>query len=180
MDTKLRIDLSQGIIEVEGSEAFVRELYNDYKERISKPTPVTPKKTDEKPEAKVEEQAPRRGKPRQPKKETLSIVKELNLAGQGDKPSLKDFFSKYNVVSNLERNLIFVYYLQNVAQEKPITSNHIFTCYRNTNVKIPGAFIQILRDTASKKGWIDTSSLDDIGLTTQGINHVEYEMTKVG
>jgi hypothetical protein len=172
--------MSQGTLEVEGSETFVREIYNDYKDRISKLTPVIPKKTNEEQRAKTEAPAPPKAKSRQPKKETLSIVKDLNLAGQGDKPSLKGFFSKYTPSNNFERNLIFAYYLQNIAKVTPITSNHIFTCYRNTNVRIPGALIQILRDTASKRGWLDTSSLDNISLTTQGINHIEYEMTKAG
>jgi hypothetical protein len=178
MDTKLRIDLSQRTLEVEGSEAFVREIYSDFKDRISAISQVTPKKTNEKQEAKAEAPTPPKGKHRQLKKEALSIVKELNLAGQGDKPSLKDFYSKYTPSNNHERNLLFVYYLQNVAKITPITSNHVFTCYRNTNERIPGAFVQILRDTASKKGWLDTSSLDNISLTTHGINQVEREIGK--
>ena len=31
MTTKLKIDLSQGILEVEGSETFVRAIYRDFK-----------------------------------------------------------------------------------------------------------------------------------------------------
>jgi hypothetical protein len=180
VDTKLRIDLSQGTLEVEGSETFVRDIYNDYKDRMSKITPVIPKKTNGEQKAKPEAPAPPKTKPRQSKKETLSIVKELNLAEQGDKPSLKDFFSKYNPSNNFERNLIFVYYLQNTTKVAAITSDHIFTCYRHVGVKIPGAFKQSLWDTASQKGWIDTSSLEDIKLTTQGINYLEHDIAKVG
>ena len=33
-DTKIRIDLSQGIIEAEGSEKFVLSIYSDFKEKI--------------------------------------------------------------------------------------------------------------------------------------------------
>lgn len=180
MDAKLRIDLSQRTLEVEGSEAFVREIYSDFKERISAISQVTPKKTNEKKEAKAEEPTPPKGKHRPLKREALSIVKELNLAEQGDKPSLKDFYSEYTPSNNFERNLIFVYYLQNIAKLTAITTNHIFTCYRHVGVKIPGAFKQSLWDTASQKGWIDTGSLEDIKLTTQGINYIEHDMAKVG
>ena len=31
MTTKLKIDLSEGILEVEGSESFVKAIYNDFK-----------------------------------------------------------------------------------------------------------------------------------------------------
>ena len=30
-DTKLKIDFHQGFLEVEGSEALVRDIYNDFK-----------------------------------------------------------------------------------------------------------------------------------------------------
>lgn len=180
MDTKLRIDLSQRTLEVEGSEAFVREIYSDFKDRISAISQVTPKKTNEKQAAKAEAPTPSKGKHRQLKKEALSIVKDLNLAGQGDKPSLKDFFSNYKARSQWEKNVIFVYYLQNIAKVTPITTNHIYTCYRNVGTKIPGAFKQSLWDTASDKGWIDTSSLENIKLTTQGINYIEHDMAKAG
>ena len=33
-NTKLRIDLSQGIVEAEGNEAFVQVVYNDFKELL--------------------------------------------------------------------------------------------------------------------------------------------------
>lgn len=180
MEAKLHIDLAQGTLEVEGSETLVRDIYNDYKDRMSKITPVIPKKTNGEQKAKPEAPAPQKTKPRQSKKETLSIVKELNLAEQGDKPSLKDFFSKYNLSNNFERNLIFVYYLQNINKEPAITADHIFSCYRYVGARIPGAFKQSLWDTASQRGWIDTSSLDSIKLTTQGINYIEKDMAKAG
>ena len=31
MTTKLKIDLSEGVLEVEGTEAFVTAIYNDFK-----------------------------------------------------------------------------------------------------------------------------------------------------
>lgn len=180
MDTKLRIDISQGFLEVEGSEAFVREIYGDFKDKISELAQVTQKKTKAPQVSEPEEPPTRKSKARTQRRETLTIVKDLNLAAQDDKPSLKDFYSRYSVSNNFERNLIFVYYLQNFAKVTSITNNHVFTCYRNVNVRIPGAFNQSLWDTGSKKGWIDTGSLDDIKLTTHGINYIEYEITKVG
>jgi len=179
MDAKLRIDLSQKILEAEGSETFVREIYSDFKDRISAPVQETQRK--EKSTLKSKAARPPSGtrKPRTAK-ETHTMVKELDLAAKDDKSSLKDFFARYKVSSNYERNLIFAYYLQNVAKVTPITSNHIFTCYRYVQIKVPVAFNQSLWDTSSQKAWIDTSSLEDIKVPTQGINHIEYEMTKAG
>lgn len=180
MDTKLRIDLSQRTLEVEGSEEFVREIYSDFKDRVSAISQVIPKKTNEKQEAKSEAPTLPRGKHRQPKKEALSIVKDLNLAGQDDKPSLNDFYAQYKITSNLERNLVFVYYLKNVVALDPININHIFTCYKQAKAKVPVALNQSLWDTSHLKGWIDTSSLENIKLAIPGMNYIEHEIAKLG
>lgn len=36
MMTRIRIDLSQGIVEAEGSEDFEKEIYNHFKDNLSK------------------------------------------------------------------------------------------------------------------------------------------------
>lgn len=40
MASKLKIDLSQGVLEVEGSESFVRTIYNDFKSHFIEEEPV--------------------------------------------------------------------------------------------------------------------------------------------
>lgn len=179
MDAKLHIDLAQQTLQVEGSEEFVREIYGDFKDRLSTLGQEVQSKTKRTIKSKIA-QPPSGIRKSRTAKETHILVKELDLAAKGDKPSLKDFFARYKTSSNFERNLIFVYYLQNIVKVTPITSNHIFTCYRDVGTRVPGAFNQSLRDTASQKGWIDTSSLDDIKLTTQGINYIELDMAKAG
>ena len=41
--TKLKIDLRSGVLEVEGEESFVREVYQDYKDKVSQDnfTPIS-------------------------------------------------------------------------------------------------------------------------------------------
>jgi len=107
------------------------------------------------------------------------ISKDLDLSGGKKGESLRDFFSKYKPSSNLERNLVFVYYLKQVAGIEHITIDHVFTCYRNIkSLKVPGSLKQSLIDTNILKGWFDTSSLDDIKLTVPGINYLEHDMKK--
>ncbi len=105
--------------------------------------------------------------------------KDLDLSGGKKGQSLRDFFSQFVTSSNFERNLVFVYYLKQVAGIEPITIDHIFTCYRNIKgLKLPGNLEQSLLDTRLHKGWFDTSSLDDIKLTVPGINYLEHDMKK--
>ena len=57
-----------------------------------------------------------------------------------------------------------------------ITQDHVYTCYRNTGIKVPNNLYISLIDTISKKGWIENVS--NLNITTQGLNEVEHEMIK--
>ena len=73
----------------------------------------------------------------------------------------------------METNTVFVYYLEKVLNLSGITVDHIYTCYKAAEQTIPGALAQSLLDTASRKGWLDTSNMSDISLPTGGENLVE-------
>ena len=100
-----------------------------------------------------------------------SFITELNLSPSG-KDSLKNFMSKYKVSSGAEYNLVFVYYLQKIIGEKNIGANHIYTCYMNLGSKFPSNIRQSLADTKSRKGWINTSNMNDIRVSTIGENAI--------
>ena len=103
------------------------------------------------------------------------------LSKKNKEESLRDFYSRYAPSSNMERNLLFVYFLENTAKVKPITIDHVFTCYRNImGLKVPKSLEQSLTDTSGRKGWIDTSSQDDLKLTVPGLNHLEHDMKQAG
>lgn len=190
-ENKLKIDLTQGIIEVEGSEQLVRDIYNDFKERLNQAPPkasvvenASPKA--ETPPAKPAAKAKKKASASKPKSKVKSstsnsgsLLKDLDLTSSGGKDSLRDFYNKYETTSNLERNLVFVYYLQNIREIESITINHIFTCYRNIpDLKAPGHLKQSVIDAASKKGWLDTSDMEDITVPISGINHLEHDLPK--
>ena len=182
MSAKLRIDVSHGLIEVEGTEEFVKDIYNDFKDRIAqtghKPTtaPSVPApKADEANGGGEKKRAPvgrnRTGSP-------PTFVKDLNLVAQGNGPSLKDFCTAFDAKSAKDWNLLFVYFLTKFERGNPVTQDHVYTCYKVLNVKPPSAFSQSLFDTANKKGWVDTKSLTDIRLTMVGENYVDHDFPK--
>ena len=103
------------------------------------------------------------------------MLSDLDLSGGGKVERLKDYFAKYSTNSNLVRNLIFVYYLQNELKISGITIDHVFTCYRDVGVKVPGALQQSLWDTR-KKGWLDTKNSEDIKVTVHGLNYLEHDL----
>lgn len=184
---KIRIDVSQGLFEAEGSETFLLELYNDFKGRlgavpVKQPAPPAGAATHGG-ETKVQAPSPppraKSGSGKPKKRAPLSIVKDLDLA-KGKNGKLKEFYEKYDAKTNLERNLVFVYYMQHELEIEGITDNHVYTCYRNVNAKLPTALRQSLLDTAHRNGWLDTSDMNNIRVATAGMNYLEHDMPKKG
>jgi len=187
MTSKLKIDLSTGLLEVEGSEDLIKYIYGDFKENIGTPVPEKAESTplvQAKPEVKTKPNkvttkvSPAKNGSKSKSKKDPEFLKNLDLSGGTENDSLKDFYAKYDHKSNYERNLIFVYYLQHVLQEEKITLDHLFTCYRNVGQKIPKALEQSMRDTSKDKGWVDIDELENIKVPVAGMNHIEHDLAK--
>jgi hypothetical protein len=185
--TRIRIDLTQGIIEAEGTEDFVRSIYGDYKEALKSDnrgrSGLSPEGRARKTRGPGTLTATDSGSTTKKKKggggrSTPAIVKDLNLAGDGKKKRLKEFYEKFTPTSNFERNLIFVYYLQHELGLTGITVDHVFTCYRDIQVRAPAALLQSLWDTSNRRGWLDTSTTEDIKVTVPGMNYLEHDMPR--
>jgi len=158
---RIKIDIKNGIFEAEGDEQFIKELYRDYQ---SEKSAKTISKFIKKENNTFE-------------KESYSIVKDINLSM--DRTTLKQFYLEKNPKSALERNVIFVYYLQKISNLEKVAIGHIYTCYKDLNIKPPEKLRQSLADTASKKGWLDTGSMNNIGITLKGESFVEHELPKI-
>lgn len=187
---KLRIDLSVGLIEAEGDESFILQVYADFKDRVSsvqgyKPAPnlhtngVTSPPTPNLPAAKRKKKsssaAPADGsKAKKKQRGAPALVKDLDLSGTAA-GRLKDFNAKYAAKTNYERNLIFAYFMQEKMGLTSITDDHIFTCYRDIGLKIPKALRQSLLDTAGDRGWI-VADAENITVTVHGMNHLEHDL----
>ena len=157
---RIKIDSKNGIFEAEGDEQFIKELYRDYQsEKSARTVSKLIKKSDD-----------------TFSKESYSITKDINLSM--DRVTLKQFYIEKNPKSALERNVCFVYYLQKISNLEKIAIGHIYTCYKDLNIQPPAKLRQSLADTASKKGWLDTQSTNDIKLTLKGESFVEHELPK--
>lgn len=183
MDAKLKIDLAQGILEVEGSEKFVEVIYQDFKQNLLLKA-ASDSTLNKKPKPAELEKQNGDGEHNKKKKKTASaqkmpvLVKDLDLLGKGKLKSLKDFVNTYTPKAAMEWNLLFVYYLQKILEIEGIGIDHIYTCYKHVNIKPPTQIYQSLIDTARKKGSINTDSMESIKVTISGENLVEHEMQK--
>lgn len=223
MTTKLKIDLSQGVLEVEGSETFVKAIYNDFKAHFveQETSPVEPElparsgrgknskstaKNTRQPAAPPPEPA-RVVEPAAPPVAELvpqpapepaaqppitvpapdklapplpsyTYIENLNLGATGDHPALVEFMDAKLPLTNEERNLVFLYYLQYTLKIKSITLNHIYTCYREAKIRAPLNIENSLRMTASQRGWIKANQNGSMTVTPEGKNYVEKELPK--
>lgn len=153
---RVKIDVLNKLIEIEGEEDFIREIYDKSRDFFVSPDTIV-----------------RRQHRNQSLKESYGIIKNLDL---NQPSSLRDFYQKKKTSSAQEKNAVFVYYLAKIANIKNINLNHIYSCYKEVGEKMPGALKQSLADTSSKKGWIDTASMSDIKITIKGEGLVEREL----
>lgn len=107
----------------------------------------------------------------------VTISKDLNLA-PADKKSFKAFVAEKNPTTQHDRSVVSVYWLGHTAGHSPITVSDVFTCYRHVGWKVPANMPNGIAVTAHRKGFFDTSDLQDIKLKAHGINRVEQELPK--
>jgi hypothetical protein len=109
-------------------------------------------------------------------KDSYSMVKDLDLLGKSGVEPFRDFLERYEVNSNIKFNTVAVYYLKNVLHIADVTIDHIYTCYKNGERKVPGNLRQSITDTSSSKyGYINMSD-NHITLSVLGENLVEFEL----
>lgn len=84
-----------------------------------------------------------------------------------DRLSLKTFIEDKKPASNIERSLLFVYYLENNSDE-PITIELIAACYQICNLKEPGNLGQNLRDACSSRYGYLAVNADTYATTAKG------------
>ena len=183
---KLKIDLQTGVIEIEGEEKFVQDVYGTLKENFTQ-FQLGANKSNHSSVIDVEVGGQnsldeKNKKPRSHsvtrKKESYQIVKNLDLSGKAGGVSLKQFYADKSPTTGQENNLVFVYYLQKVLNLNGISADHVYTCYKDVGAKPPTALKQSLLDTASKKGWLDTSNPSDITVPISGENYVDHDLPK--
>lgn len=102
-------------------------------------------------------------------------VRDLDFWPSGME-SLQDFAKRTQPLTNHQRNLVAVYYLEQVMHVSPIGVGHVLSVYKACSWREPGGVDGVLRKTASKYHWIDTSDTKSIKTTPGGRNVVEHDM----
>lgn len=197
MTTKLKIDLTQGILEVEGSETFVKAIYSDFKVHFigdeagemlgSKTRRGRPRSTRTNPEKKsslavepnssTSSEAETSAEP-EPAKPVHRFLEDLPLTAGEGRGALVEFMDLKFPITNEERNLVFLYYMQHILKIKPITVDHIYTCYRAAKIRVPLNLESSLETTVNQRRWIKKTKTGRLSVTPSGKLYVEKQLPK--
>ena len=164
MNTKAIINLNEGIIQLEGSENFVKSYLDEFKGFIVRPNFKAPDVSINKPNELVLS-----NKKNNRKSEIKSLVKsktkakdikaeEFDILPKG-KPSLEDYFKeKIPNDSVRERVVVIAYYIKNILEIDSFTDGNIEYAYKVLKKKKkPIHLRQALTDIKNKDLWIESN-----------------------
>ncbi|MFN4208288.1 MAG: hypothetical protein ACK4HG_17985 [Agrobacterium albertimagni] len=192
MTAKLHINISQGIIDVEGDPELVRAVYNDFKEQLLTGVAVRPLPREDVDEARNMEE---NGKPRVKGKRRPSAKKRVGGDDAGpsiiaDSPKLDKnldtsglvaFYERYEASNNPQKILIFLKFMTDELGIESPNTDQFYTCFEKVNARVPKVFSQAFRDASGRNfGFIDYNSATDIKITTVGSNYFKFDLKKKG
>lgn len=193
MTAKLHIDMSQGIISIEGDPDFIRDIYRDFKEHLATGLPklggvrATAQPPSDSSTAPPEPAAKPKARPRGVAKKRADAVENISgvnpkapkLDKNIDTSSLANFYSQFEPKNNSEKILVFLNYLSDKLGIEEPNTDQVYTLFKKTGDKIPKAFAQAFHDMGSKQGFIDFSATDgSIRVTIAGENHFNHDLKR--
>jgi hypothetical protein len=105
-----------------------------------------------------------------------TVVRGLNFRPSGAAKGFKEFAAEKSPTNQDEQNTVAVFYMTEFMDVQQIGVGHVLAAYREAGWKPASNPSHSLRKTASAKGWIDTSSTDNIRMMPSGSYYVEHEL----
>jgi hypothetical protein len=107
----------------------------------------------------------------------LSLVPDLNFRPDGQQ-TLKEFVDEKRPKNDIEAALATVYYMKRIMDLPKIGPSHVMTAFKEAGKQIPKDVKQTIRNVKKSRMWLNFADIEDVGITTQGDNYVEYDMGK--
>lgn len=192
MTAKLHINISQGVIDIEGDPDLVREIYADFKDQLLAGSMVRGQPRTEPDEADDAEEVP---KSRAKTKRKASVRKKANGDEAGpsvsadspkldkslDLSGLQAFYDRYDATNNPQKILVFLKFMNDELGIESPNTDQFYTCFEKVNARVPKVFSQAFRDASGRNfGYIDYNSPMDVKITTVGSNYFKFDLKKKG
>jgi len=190
---KFKINIKEGIIEIEGTDTFVERHLEKFEEICkSAIQEVVSRRLSG---IKKSESKYMLGENLQPHGFTSMITprakptnKHLNrphvalppipvdLKGNHNKIGLREFYNQKRPSNHYEKTAVFVYYLTKFNKQSEVKFGEILSCYDEVDEKKP-SIIDIVKNSIRYKGWLDQGSGKfTTVLTISGENFVGFDL----
>ena len=163
-DAKAKINVKEGIVELEGSEAFVKEYLNEFKILLTQSrveasviqshnNPTVSKEAEQiksKPQKKIASK----------KKSAPTVVSErFEIHGDAQRQSLEDFLAEKNPgKANGEKIVCIGFYITEILKIPVFTEGNIEYAYKMLKYSRPNHLHQIMLNTKSENEWFEQDS----------------------
>jgi hypothetical protein len=198
-ETKFKIDVKQGVVELEGSENFVDKHLDKFEEIFKSAIKQTMAQgiihslTDDNVPALQQQQNSEKklgisklelvkannnnNNNRHATKQSPSLPPiPVDLKANVNKVGLREFYAEKKPANHYEKTVVFVYYLTKINKETEVKYGEILSCYEEVDEKKP-SITDIIKNSIRYKGWLEQGSGKFITrLTISGENFVKFDL----
>jgi len=189
-DTKVKINIHEGSIEIEGSQKFVEDHWDELKAYLEKQTSFSQKISTDKPsQNKPSQNKPSQNKPSQNKpkssgekqrtaKKSSSIpLISVDVKKTEKKPSLKELYDEKKPTTDMEIVTLFAFYLKTHLKINDIELGHASFCYTMINKKRPKSLLDTFRNAQRNRAWIERGSTpNSFTISTAGEDYINLDL----
>ena len=194
-EAKFKIDVKQGVVELEGSENFVDKHLDKFEEIFKSAIKQTMAQgighslPDDNVSALQQQNSEKKlgisklelvkahSNNRHVTKQYLSLPPiPVDLKANVNKIGLREFYAEKKPVNHYEKTVVFVYYLTKINKQTEIKYGEILSCYEEVDEKKP-SITDIIKNSIRYKGWLEQGSGKFITrLTISGENFVKFDL----
>lgn len=192
-EAKFKIDVKEGIVELEGKENFVDKHLDKFeeifksaiKETMAQGFEYNTTDVSALPQQDIEksfdmsrsELTKIRNNTKHTTKQSIPLI-PVDLKANEKKIALREFYSDKRPVNHYEKTAVFVYYITKLNKQIEVKYGEILSCYEEVDEKKP-SITDIIKNSIRYKGWLEWGSDKfTTRLTIAGENFVKFDLPK--
>ena len=194
-EAKFKINVKEGIVELEGKENFVDKHLDKFEEIFKSAIKETMSQGIEYnlatndasalPQQDIEksfdvsrpELSKTQNNNKHATKQSLPPI-PVDLKANENKIGLREFYAEKKPINHYEKTAVFVYYITKVNKQVEIKYGEILSCYEEVGEKKP-SITDIIKNSIRYKGWLEWGyDKFTTRLTISGENFVKFDLPK--
>ena len=194
-EAKFRINVKEGVVELEGKESFVdkhlekfEEIFKsaikesmtqgiDHNFTVDNSSALLERSVDKTLDLSRSELIKPHNYNRHTAKQSVPHV-PVDLKSNENKIGLREFYAEKKPINHYEKTAVFVYYITKVNKQAEIKYGEILSCYEEVGEKKP-SITDIIKNSIRYKGWLEWGyDKFTTRLTISGENFVKFDLPK--